>query len=122
MSRVPHRSDDPPDDPAFPEECPCGQPNADEDSGDWVCVAAPGFCSEACQAEYTRRVAEEAEAEAMQMCAEDALAATMLRCEHNQILFTGEASGYAPDIVIDVQCRLCGASGSVRIEPKGGVW
>jgi hypothetical protein len=48
-----------------PEECPsCGAPNADPETGDWSCAAAPGYCSEACSGLDRDRLRKEAEAEA----------------------------------------------------------
>lgn len=35
-----------------PEECVCGKPNADPDTGQWSCDAAPGFCSVECRQSY----------------------------------------------------------------------
>ena len=37
-----------------PEECPqCGAANEDEETGEWVYPAAPGFCSQKCEQEYS---------------------------------------------------------------------
>ena len=55
----------PPDDDG-PEECTCGKANADEE-GEWVCAAAPGFCSPECWEAYSAYLKQEAEWEAREI-------------------------------------------------------
>lgn len=43
----------PPEDVEYPEECPCGKANYDEDTETWLCPEHRGFCSPTCAEAYT---------------------------------------------------------------------
>jgi len=48
-----HAWDDYNDSQEAPEECPqCGAENSDEETGEWVYLAAPGFCSQKCEQDH----------------------------------------------------------------------
>lgn len=67
----------PPED-GGPEECSCGNANAD-DEGEWVCAEAPGFCSTDCRDAYSLYVKQEAEAEAFELAEHARLVAALPR-------------------------------------------
>ncbi len=53
-----------PPDEDYAETCPCGKPNWDEETEEWICPEAEGFCSVECEAKYIEECRLDAEGEA----------------------------------------------------------
>ena len=62
-----------------PENCVCGKPNADEETGEWLCLEAPGYCSVPCRDADLAEQREQAKAEAAMDKEMDSIFASMVQ-------------------------------------------